>query len=60
MPTRLRVQTTAATSAHYPAVLLGLLAYGYANGAHSSRKIERANYDPVAFRYVAGEHASEL
>jgi transposase len=34
-------------------VLLGLLIYGYANGVHSSRKIERATYDSVAFRYVA-------
>ena len=34
-------------------MLLGLLIYGYANGVHSSRKIERATYDSVAFRYVA-------
>ena len=39
--------------AHHPAVLLGLLIYGYANGVNSSRKIERATYDSVAFRYVA-------
>lgn len=39
--------------AHHPVVLLGLLIYGYANGVHSSRKIERATYDSVAFRYVA-------
>ena len=41
------------SAAHHPAVLLGLLVYGYANGVHSSRKIERATYDSVAFRYVA-------
>jgi transposase len=41
------------SAAHHPAVLLGLLIYGYANGVHSSRKIERASYDSVAFRYVA-------
>lgn len=41
------------SAAHHPAVLLGLLIYGYANGVHSSRKIERATYDSVAFRYVA-------
>lgn len=41
------------SAAHHPAVLLGLLIYGYANGIHSSRKIERATYDSVAFRYVA-------
>lgn len=41
------------SAAHHPAVLLGLLIYGYANGVHSSRKLERATYDSVAFRYVA-------
>lgn len=34
-------------------MLLGLLVYGYANGVYSSRKTERATYDPVAFSYVA-------
>jgi transposase len=41
------------SAAHHPAVLLGLLIYGYASGVHSSRKIERATYESVAFRYVA-------
>jgi transposase len=41
------------SAAHHPGVLLGLLVYGYASGVHSSRKIERATYDSVAFRYVA-------
>lgn len=41
------------SAAHHPSVLLGLLVYGYANGVHSSRKIERATYDSVAFRFVA-------
>lgn len=41
------------SAAHHPAVLLGLLVYGYASGVHSSRKIERASYDSVAFRFVA-------
>lgn len=41
------------SAAHHPGVLLGLLIYGYASGVHSSRKIERATYDSVAFRYVA-------
>lgn len=39
--------------AHHPAVLLSLLVYGYATGVVSSRKIERATYDSVAFRYLA-------
>jgi transposase len=41
------------SAAYHPAVLLGLLIYGYASGVHSSRKIERATYDSVAFRFVA-------
>lgn len=41
------------SAAHHPAVLLALLIYGYATGVPSSRKIERATYDSVAFRYIA-------
>ncbi|HLE37941.1 MAG TPA: IS1182 family transposase [Candidatus Acidoferrales bacterium] len=41
------------SEAHHPSVLLGLLVYGYATGTFSSRKIERATYDSVAFRYIA-------
>ena len=38
-------------------LLLGLLVYGYATGVFSSRKMERATYDSVAFRYIAAnEH----
>jgi transposase len=40
-------------AAHHPEVLLGLLVYGYTTGVFSSRKIERATYDSVAFRYIA-------
>src|ERR1700680_4366365 len=40
-------------AAHHPEVLLGLLVYGYATGVFSSRKIERATYDSVAFRFIA-------
>ncbi|WP_141055675.1 IS1182 family transposase [Tepidiphilus succinatimandens] len=39
--------------AHHPAVLLSLLIYGYATGVFSSRKIERATHDSIAFRYLA-------
>ena len=39
--------------AHHPAVLLGLLIYGYATGVYHSRKIERASYESLAFRYIA-------
>ena len=34
-------------------MLLSLLVYGYATGVFSSRKIERATYDSVAFRFIA-------
>src|SRR5215469_8886499 len=37
-----------------PEVLLSLLLYGYATGVFSSRKIERATYEAVAFRFIAG------
>ncbi len=37
-----------------PEVLLGLLFYGYATGVFSSRKIERATYETVPFRFIAG------
>jgi len=39
-----------------PKMLLALLFYGYATGVFSSRKIEAATYDSVAFRFVAGNH----
>jgi transposase len=42
---------------YHPKRLLGLLVYGYATGVFSSRKLERATYDSVAFRFVAvNEH----
>ena len=41
------------SDAYHPAMLLGLLVYGYATGLHSSRKIERACHDSVAFRFIA-------
>jgi hypothetical protein len=38
-------------------MLLGLMVYGYATKTFSSRAIERATYDSVAFRFIAGnEH----
>jgi hypothetical protein len=41
------------SAAHHPRMLLGVLIYGYATGVFSSRKLERATYDSVAFRYIA-------
>jgi transposase len=37
-----------------PEVLLALLLYGYATGVFSSRKIERATYESIPFRSIAG------
>jgi len=37
-----------------PEILLGLLFYGYATGTFSSRKIERATFETVPFRFIAG------
>ena len=37
-----------------PEVLLGLLFYGYAIGVFSSRQIERASYESIPFRFLAG------
>ena len=45
------------SKAHHPATLLSILIYGYCTGVFSSRKLERATYDSVAFRYLAaGTH----
>ena len=41
------------SDAYHPAMLLSLLIYGYATGTHSSRRIERATYDSLAFRFIA-------
>jgi transposase len=40
-------------ASYHPTILLGLLVYGYATGVFSSRKLERATYDSVAFRFIA-------
>jgi transposase len=45
------------SASYHPSVLLSILIYGYATGVFSSRKLERATYDSVAFRFIAGnEH----
>lgn len=40
--------------AYAPEILLGLLFYGYTAGVFSSRKIERATYESIPFRFIAG------
>jgi len=45
------------SASYHPAMLLSLLIYGYATKVFSSRALERASYDSVAFRFIAGnEH----
>ncbi len=40
--------------AYDPTILLSMLFYGYSTGVFSSRKLEQASYDSVAFRYITG------
>ena len=44
------------SASYHPALLLGILVYGYATGVFSSRKPERATYDSVAFRFIAANN----
>jgi transposase len=37
---------------YHPAMLLGLLVYGYSTKMFSSRSLERATHDSVAFRFL--------
>ena len=40
--------------AYAPEILLALLFYGYATGVFSSRRIEKATYEMLPFRFIAG------
>jgi len=45
------------SKAWHPSLMLSLLFYGYATGVFSSRKLEKATHDSIAFRYIcANEH----
>ena len=41
------------SASYHPKLLLAVLVYGYATGVFSSRKLERATYNSVAFRFIA-------
>jgi len=45
--------TGSGSDAYHPRMMTALLFYSYATGEFSSRKIEAATYESVAFRYVA-------
>lgn len=38
--------------AYHPSLLVAVLFYGYATGVYSSRALERASYDSMAFRFI--------
>jgi transposase len=42
-------------SAYAPAMMLGLLLYGYATGTYSSRKIQTKTYEDLAFRFLSAD-----
>ena len=42
------------SKAYPPATLMALLIYAYLTGVFSSRKMEAATYDSIAFRFLAG------
>ena len=46
------VYTGRGSKPFHPGMLVSLLFYGYATGVFSSRKLEKASYDSIAFRYV--------
>ena len=45
--------TGVGSEAFNPEMLLAMLFYGYATGVFSSRKLEDATHDSIAFRYIA-------
>lgn len=49
-----RAYGTTGAPAFDPRMLLALIFFGYSTGVFSSRKIEAATYDSVAFRYISG------
>jgi len=42
-------------AAYHPQMMSGLLIYGYCVGVFSSRRIERATFEDVAFRFLSGD-----
>ena len=52
MSTLLGVYAGKGKKPYHPAMLVALLFYGYATGTFSSRKLEKATYDSIAFRFI--------
>ena len=52
MSTLLGVYAGKGKTPYHPGMLVALLFYGYATGTFSSRKLEKATYDSIAYRYL--------
>jgi transposase len=53
----IRLYRGSGSKSYHPKMMVALIVYGYATGVFSSRKLERATWDSVAFRFIAGnEH----
>jgi len=50
-----RAYGTSGSAPFHPVLWLSILVYGYATGIFSSRKLEHATYDSIAFRFVAAD-----
>ncbi len=53
LTTMVKAYRGSGSASYHPSVLFGLVVYGYATGVFSSRALERATYDSVAFRFIA-------
>ena len=53
---KIQMKDPRGTRPYSPSMMVALLIYGYCIGLRSSRKIERATYEDVAFRVLAGGH----
>lgn len=53
-------ETERGNPAYHPAMMLKVLLYGYCVGVMSSRKIQRACWDDVAFRVLSADQHPEF
>ncbi len=53
---KIQAKDARGTRPYSPSMMVALLIYGYCLGIRSSRKIERATHEDVAFRVLAGGH----
>ncbi|MHC5066566.1 MAG: IS1182 family transposase [Planctomycetota bacterium] len=53
---KIQAKDARGTRPYSPSMMVALLIYGYCVGLRSSRKIERATHENIAFRVLAGGH----